>query len=201
MKVVVVTGGIGSGKSVASRYLHTRYGWPIYEADARVKQLYRQHPTLLSNIEVSLGLSLRDQSGQFVPQLLAQVVFSDANALSKVENLVFPVLTEDFLQWKANHSDSNFGILESATILQKPQLAGIGDYIVLIDAPVDVRAQRAAERSGVSIESVLMRMECQSFMNDISDGVAESPADYMIENTGTLGDLEKNVDKLVETLL
>lgn len=200
MKVVVITGGIGSGKSVASRYLHTRYGWPIYEADARVKQLYQQHPTLLSDIEGALGLSLRDESGKFVPQLLSQVIFSDANALAKVETLVFPVLTEDFMQWKSVHSDNDYGILESATILEKPQLAGIGDYVVLIDAPVDVRAERAAERNGVSIESILMRMECQSYMNDISNGVAVSPADYMIENAGTLEDLEAKVDKLVERL-
>lgn len=201
MKVVIVTGGIGSGKSVVCRYLHSEYGWPVYEADARVKQLYQEHPTLLSDIEESLGLSLRDRSGIFVPQLLAGVIFSDTKALAKVEELVFPVLTEDFLQWKSAHSDYRFGILESATILEKPKLAGMGDVAVLIDAPVDIRAERAAARSRMSKESVLKRMESQPYMNDISNGVAESEVDFVIMNTGSVAELEEKIDDLVGKML
>lgn len=200
MKVVIVTGGIGSGKSVACRYLNQRYGWPIYEADARVKELYQDHPSLLSDIEKSLGMTLRDKSGKFVPQLLAEVIFKDSNTLSLVEDLVFPVLTEDFEKWKSAHTDSTFGVLESATILEKPQLQGMGDVTVLIDAPVEVRTQRAATRSGVPVESIRTRMASQTFMNDISNGLVPCPADYCIQNTGTLSELEKRVADLVDIL-
>lgn len=201
MKVVIVTGGIGSGKSVACRYIHAKYGWPIYEADVRVKELYDEHPRLLSDIEHSLDLSLRGQNGRFVPQMLAEVIFSDSKALSNVEDLVFAVLTEDFYQWKSARSDSEYVILESATILAKPQLKGLGDVIVLIDAPVDLRAERAAERSGVTLESVARRMDSQSYMNDISNGTVESPTEFMILNTGSIAELEEKIDDLVRRII
>lgn len=201
MKVVVITGGIGSGKSSVCAYLEKAYGWPVYEADAKVKQLYVTHPSLLTDIENTLGLSLRDEAGDFKPSLLASVIFNDRDALIKVEDLVFPVLSEDFEHWKSQHSDRDFVILESATILEKPQLKGMGDVTVLIDAPLQLRQQRASLRDGVSAEMISRRMDSQTLMNDISSGKVESPAQYTVINDGTYDDLTQNIDNLVKKLL
>ena len=201
MKVVVITGGIGSGKSSVCAYLEKAYGWPVYEADAKVKQLYVTHPSLLTDIENTLGLSLRDEAGDFKPSLLASVIFNDRDALIKVEDLVFPVLSEDFEHWKSQHSDRDFVILESATILEKPQLKGMGDVTVLIDAPLQLRQQRASLRDGVSAEMISRRMDTQTLMNDISSGKVESPAQYTVINDGTYDDLTQNIDNLVKKLL
>lgn len=201
MKVVVITGGIGSGKSSVCAYLEKAYGWPVYEADAKVKQLYVTHPSLLTDIENTLGFSLRDEAGDFKPSLLASVIFNDRDALIKVEDLVFPVLSEDFEHWKSQHSDRDFVILESATILEKPQLKGMGDVTVLIDAPLQLRQQRASLRDGVSAEMISRRMDSQTLMNDISSGKVESPAQYTVINDGTYDDLTQNIDNLVKKLL
>lgn len=201
MKTVVITGGIGSGKSVVCRYLAERYGWPVYEADSRVKQLYLQHPTLLSDIEDSLGVSLRDGDERFSPKLLADVIFRDPEALAKVEELVFPALTEDFEQWKMRHVDSRFVAIESATILEKPQLKDMGDIVVLIDAPVKVRTDRAAARDAVRSVCIQERIRNQKLMNDISEGVVECPADYRILNDRTPVELMQNIDNLVKILV
>lgn len=201
MKVLVITGGIGSGKSMACRYLRSQYGWPVYEADTRVKELYASHPTLLSDIEAALGTDLRDADGVFNPKILAGIIFHDDAALSKVESFVFPVLLDDFDIWKKTQEDCSFVILESATILEKPQLDGIGDYILLIDAPVDVRLSRASSRDGVSEDRVLQRMASQAMMNDISSGKIKAPADYVIVNDGSVELLKENLDKLVRDIL
>ena len=50
MKVLIVTGGIGSGKSSACRFLEKEYGWPVYSADSKVKDLYVTSPSLLDSI-------------------------------------------------------------------------------------------------------------------------------------------------------
>ena len=50
MRIIVVTGGIGSGKSLASGILSKEFGWPVYEADSRVKGLYGSDPHLLYNV-------------------------------------------------------------------------------------------------------------------------------------------------------
>ena len=52
--ILILSGGIGSGKSVAAGMLNEMYGFPVYSADQRVKELYIEHPTLLSGIEKEL---------------------------------------------------------------------------------------------------------------------------------------------------
>lgn len=198
MKVVVVTGGIGSGKSMACTYLNNRYGWPVYEADSRVKDLYACHATLLAEIETALGANLRRDDGRLDPQALSAIIFNDSDALALVESIVFPVLLDDFEMWKSRHADSLFVVLESATILEKPQLSGIGDYVILIDAPVNVRLDRAASRDKSSYERVKLRMASQEMMNKISDGILKAPVDRVVENVGSVDDLREKLDEFVE---
>lgn len=201
MRVVVVTGGIGSGKSVACRYLCEKYGWPVYNADERVKHLYQSHPSVLSDIESRLGLSLRNEAGQFVSSRLSSVIFKDRNALEEVENIVFPALSEDFRCWKNENSTSSVVVLESATILEKEQLQGIADLVVLIDAPFYVRLHRASKRDCVNSELVLDRMRNQMLMNRISDGIATAPADHVITNDGDMEFLFNSLDELVKKVV
>lgn len=201
MKVVVVTGGIGSGKSMACTYLNNRYGWPVYEADSRVKDLYACHATLLAEIETALGANLRRDDGRLDPQALSAIIFNDSDALALVESIVFPVLLDDFEMWKSRHADSLFVVLESATILEKPQLSGIGDYVILIDAPVNVRLDRAASRDKSSYERVKLRMASQEMMNKISDGILKAPVDRVVENVGSVDDLREKLDEFVENVV
>ena len=201
MKVVVVTGGIGSGKSMACTYLNNRYGWPVYEADSRVKDLYACHATLLAEIETALGANLRRDDGSLDPQALSAIIFNDSDALALVESIVFPVLLDDFEMWKSRHADSLFVVLESATILEKPQLSGIGDYVILIDAPVNVRLDRAASRDKSSYERVKLRMASQEMMNKISDGILKAPVDRVVENVGSVDDLREKLDEFVENVV
>ena len=96
MEILVVTGGIGSGKSEVCRILEEVYGCGVYNADERVKMLYDVHPSLLNDIETMLGDSMRDDEGRFVPARLSTRIFSDRSLLRRVESLVFPALMEDF---------------------------------------------------------------------------------------------------------
>ena len=71
MRVLIVTGGIGSGKSTVCSMLSNDYGYPVYEADRRVKDLYLEHPSLLADIEEALGECFRNDDGVFQPARLA----------------------------------------------------------------------------------------------------------------------------------
>ena len=198
MKIIVVTGGIGSGKSVACRFLSTEFGWPIYCADKKVKELYVKSPSLLKSIEESLKMSFRDRDGKFYPASLAAVIFSDSRALEIVEGLVFPELIEDFVLWQSEHKDAACVVLESATILEKPQLKGIGDVVLLIDAPLEVRLSRTVERDRTDADSVQRRMEVQGLMNDVSAGLVPPPADVVVMNDSSVEELYDRLRKFVE---
>lgn len=199
MKVVVVTGGIGSGKSVACRILQSQFGWPVYNADSKVKELYVSSPTLLTDIEDALEMKLRNADGEFIPSLLASRIFSDSGALEKVEELVFPELTSDFETWKKEQGNVDYVILESATILEKPALKGMWDILILIDAPIELRRARAAARDGVSEEIAGRRMESQKLMNEASKGMVIPDADVVILNDSTESILQEKLQKYVIT--
>ena len=193
--IIVVTGGIGSGKSAVCGILSAEYDIPVYEADRKVKELYGKYPSLVLSIEDSLEMSLRDEQGRFVPSQLADRIFTDRDALEKVESLVFPLLKQDFCRWMEEHAEAVHHVFESATILEKPYFDGFGDLVVLVDAPLSLRIRRAAERDGADIDAVKRRSSNQALMNLLSQGVADERIGYVINNDSDIGSLHLKVDE------
>lgn len=196
MKVLVVTGGIGSGKSEVCRILARNGLKSQYNADRRVKELYSSVPGLIDSIESGLGCRLRDDEGKFVPQLLAQRIFSDREALEAVESLVFPELIADFRSF-ADNADEDIVVFESATILEKPQFEGFGDKVLLVDAPVQIRLERACARDGADRDMIAARMANQKLMNALSEGSYDPGIDAVVVNDGTLEELENKVNEIM----
>lgn len=197
--IIVLTGGIGSGKTSASEILARKYGFDVYEADKRVKDLYESHPELLARIEEALNMSCRTEDGRFDPSLLASRIFADENDLNKVESLVFPVLMEDFQEWKNSCEAEDF-VFESATVLEKAYFKKFWDAVIIVDAPVSVRLQRASKRDDTSEEQIRARMSHQKLMNAISEGGLVPEGCYKCMNEGTLDELESNLDTILQEL-
>ena len=208
--VIVVTGGIGSGKSVASRILSDRYALALYDADSKVKELYARYPEIVVRLEDVLGETLRDKDGVFQPHMLASVMFADRSNVAAVENVVFPYLKNDFREFLEKHD--NRAVFESATVLEKEAFSGFGDLIILIDAPVGLRLRRASDRDGASREDVISRMDKQPLMNAISEGTAGSDTDaswaralsridHIIENTGSVSQLEDSLFDVMDRFM
>ncbi len=200
MKVVVITGGIGSGKSEVCRILREMGHTAQYNADSRVKALYDEHPTLLDSIEETVGISLRDSEGKFQAWKLSDIIFRRAGALKAVENLVFPALIEDFKAFADRHSDKELVILESATILEKPVFDGLADKVILVDAPYETRLFRAAVRDKVSAEAIEARMAFQPLMNDMSDGYVDPRVDAVIMNDAGERELKERTSEVISHL-
>lgn len=195
--IIVVTGGIGSGKSEVCRILG-KYGLRVqYNADLRVKELYDDCPELLTSIEKQLGVSLRDDNGTFLRCKLAEIIFADSRAMDIVESLVFPALMADFESFVRADQNHSHVVFESATVLEKPYFDGFGDMVILVDAPLSMRIHRACMRDNVSRESVLMRVSNQPLMNAVSEGYEDSRVDYVIENDGSYESLETKILKIL----
>lgn len=209
--VIVVTGGIGSGKSEVCRMISSRYGFPVYSADSRVRRLYDEVPELVDALESVLDIVLRDDSGLFRPALLAERIFSDHEALKKVEDMVFPYLISDFEDFHSKNPGNV--VFESATVLEKEFFSDFGDAVVLVDAPLEVRVGRACSRDASDRDRILARTDAQPLMNAFSDGsISRYPEDtpygrasgrvtYIIKNDGSLEMLEKEVSAAVESIL
>ena len=200
MMVLVVTGGIGSGKSEVCRILKDLGYGCQYNADARAKALYEEHPTLLSDIENTLGCTLRDEEGHFQPSKLASVIFADRKALEQVEDHLFPAMMDDFRSF-AGSCGGETVVFESATGLEKPQFEGFGDKVVLVDAPFELRLERACIRDGADRQKILARMQNQKLMNDLSAGYEDPRIDCRILNDGSLEDLVSRTKTAINSLI
>ena len=208
--ILIVTGGIGSGKSEVCRILRDSFGYRIYEADRKAKELYCRFPDLIERIEKALDCRIRTEYGEFAPSLLAERIFTDKEALAEVENILFPYLLKDFDEFcKAS---SGPVIMESATVLEKPQFDGIGDAVILVDAPYELRLKRASLRDSSPVEKIAARMANQKLMNAFSDGSIHTyPEDsvwgkalkrvnLIIKNDGSTQKLEADVKDAIQVL-
>ena len=109
-------------------------------------------------------------------------------------------MTDDFSRWAQEHVSERFVVFESATILEKPQLKGFGDKIILVDSSVETRLERACLRDSASRENISARMRNQNMMNSISKGEIEADVDAVVRNDGSLDDLRMNTVKVIENL-
>lgn len=192
---LLITGGIGSGKSLVSRYME-ELGVPVYDSDSRTKALYEGE--LLSRLETALGTRLRTEDGRFDKRELARLIFSDNVNMSKMERVVYPAVIEDFEAWK-NEVSEDIGkcggkivAMESALALTKPAFSGIFDIVLAVRAPEELRVKRACERDGVDEAAVRERIRNQS--------VDVSAADCIIDNDGTPEELRAKTEAVLREI-
>lgn len=180
MKVLAVTGGIGSGKThIVSMF--ASMGIPVYFSDDRAKGLYDTSAGLIENIRQILGDDVVED-GKLRKDIMAQRLFADKTLLEKVEGVVHPAVIEDFERWKVSQEDSNppFVIMESAIFLEKSILRPIADKVLVVTAPLDLKISRVQFRSNLTREQIVERMGHQW-----SDEQRVECADYVIVSDET----------------
>ena len=146
IRVLGISGGIGSGKSVVSRLLRL-LGIPVFDCDREAKALYDSDAQLKKQLLVRFGEGLYPE-GRFASRALAQIIFEDPLARREVEQMVHPAVLRRFDQWKQQQG-CPLVALESAILFS----SGFDKFctdILWIDAPEDERLQRIVQRDGVT---------------------------------------------------
>lgn len=199
---LVVTGGIGGGKSLVCSMFAGK-GIPVYDSDSRTKALYDSVPDLPKRISQVLGVDVCSSDGTLNRSKLAEAVFSDAQKLELLESAVYPEVKKDFLKWRDSFSgtDVPFVIMESAVILEKPFFRDVMDAVLVVDAPVQLRLERAVLRDRADADSVRRRMARQKLLNEISSGKVPPGVDFVIMNDGDIDSLSREVDRLFSLLV
>ena len=180
MKVLAVTGGIGSGKTHIAN-MFASMGVPVYYSDDRAKGLYDTSSRLIEDIKQILGEDVVE-NGKLRKDIMAQRLFADKSLLERVEGVVHPAVIEDFERWKSAQESSNspFVIIESAIFLEKPILRPIADKVLVVTAPLDLKISRVQFRSNFTREQIVERMSHQW-----SDEQRGEWADYTIVSDET----------------
>jgi dephospho-CoA kinase len=172
-KIIGLTGGIGSGKTtVADEF--AKLGVPVYISDFQAKQIMQQPTTILL---------LRQKFGEHIFRKevldrneLAEMVFSDSYKLNELNQLIHPLVKNDFENWLKKHNDKKFVIKEAAILFESGSYLDC-DKIILVVAPIEIRMQRVLKRDGISRELILKKIASQ-----ISDEIKMQKSDYIIEN-------------------
>lgn len=186
MYKVAITGGIGSGKSKVVELLAQR-GVAAYDSDSRAKALMASSPELREQIIECFGPAAYD--GEEVNRrYLAERVFNDKEALTKLNAIVHPAVMADFERW-AEGEEGNYVVMESA-ILFEAGLEGSFDATVSVMAPEELRLERAMKRDGATEEQIRKRMR-----NQLSDEERCDRSTFAIVNI-ELDDLEDDVEQL-----
>jgi dephospho-CoA kinase len=158
MKVIGLTGGIGSGKSTVARVFNT-LGVPVFDADTEAKKLYTEDPTLLPEVVKIFGPQILNADGSLNREALAAIVFSDAEALKQLNALVHPRVGKRFQKWKEKQPGP--AVIREAAILFESGSHSDCDEVVIVTAPENLRIERVMKRNAIAADEVRARMARQ----------------------------------------
>lgn len=171
--IVGLTGGIGSGKSTVAQ-MFSELGVPVYNADKEAKKLMASSKKIKSEIIRLLG-ERAFQNNRLDTEFIAGKVFTDKEALKKLNNIVHPAVREHFQNW-AKRQRSPYVIQENAIIFENSSQDNY-DRVVLVIAPLELRMDRVLKRDATTEEKVAERIK-----NQLKDDEKEKLADFVIEN-------------------
>ncbi len=161
MKIVGITGGIGSGKSLVGSMLKS-LGYQIYVADIEAKKLMVSNTALIEQIKQLFGEKAYFKNGELNRKYIASIVFKDHQKLKQLNEIVHPATKKDFVRWIDQLSDYNKPLaFKEAAIMYESGSDQETDDILLIYAPKTLRISRTMKRDEVDQEAVLSRMDKQ----------------------------------------
>ena len=191
-KIIGITGNIGAGKSTVSK-LFAMYNWPIFDSDLSSKTILKENQTIQSKIIDLFGNSILREDGKIQNQKLANIVFSDAKALSQLNSILHPEVKLMFNSW-LNKQVCDFVIRESALLFETGIYAESFKNIV-VTCPFELRLKRIQDRQKITTEQISAREKMQ--MNELEK---VKLADYEINNSlPLLPQINQIHEKLVST--
>ena len=173
MKIIGLTGGIGSGKTTVAK-LFKELGVPVYNSDLRGKKLMKNSKEIRTAVIDLLGKDSYVLE-RLNKKYIADKVFSNKELLQKLNSIVHPAVRKDFMRW-AKKKKTPYVIQEAAILFENGSYNNF-DKIILVKAPKDVRLERIIARDNGSKEEILARME-----NQWDDSKKIPLSDYIIEN-------------------
>ena len=149
MKSVLITGPIGSGKSVVSKIL-LAMGYPVYDCDSRAKQLIDTDSKITEEIERTFGCEVFHPDGSIDRKRLASIVFNDSRKLSRLNNIIHSAVRTDIDRWLCEQSKSHGIAFVETAIPVTARLDEMVDKSWIVTAPEVTRRLRVVSYRGMT---------------------------------------------------
>jgi dephospho-CoA kinase len=172
---VGLTGGIGSGKSTVARVFGV-LGIPVFNADEESKRLLREDEGVKGAVIAAFGASIYPE-GELDRSLLASIVFTDPEALARLNAIAHPAVRKQLGQW-VDQQRSPYVLVEAALMVDTGWHRSM-DQLLVVSAAEAERVKRVMTRDGVTEEQVLARIR-----NQVGEEQRLAVADQVIRNDG-----------------
>jgi dephospho-CoA kinase len=193
MKVIGLTGGIGSGKSAVTDYL-TERGRAVIDADVLAREVVAVGTEGLAAVVAHFGEDLLLPDGRLSRKALAARVFSDEAARAALNGLLHGrILREMRARVAQCRAAGERVVFLSVPLLIETGMQSETDAVWLVDADDAERVRRICARDGLSEAEARLRLAAQ-----LPSAEKRRCASELIDNSGTLRDLRGAVDALLE---
>lgn len=188
---IAITGGIGSGKSAVSARL-AAHGAIVVDADAIAREVVEPGTPGLAEVVAEFGTAVLRADGSLDRPAMAALVFSDPQRRRALEAIVHPLVaarSTELLAAAPADAVVVYDVPLLAESMRTTRAAGHGfDSVVVVTAPRDLRVRRLVGR-GLTAADAEARIDAQA-----SDEERRAIADHVVDNSGTLDDLDEAVD-------
>ncbi len=196
MLLIGLTGGIASGKTLASDAF-AAFGTPIIDADIIARKVVEPDtPGLIALIE-HFGQSIVTQSGQLDRSVLRNIIFKEPAKRATVDGLLHPLiksLADEHIE-TARAQKHPYAIY-SIPLLVETRQQDRYDKIIVVDVPVELQIERLLERDGSEPSQAQSIVDAQATREQ-----RLNIADFVIDNTGSIENTLKQVEEIHRTLL
>lgn len=186
---VGLTGGIGSGKSTVSARL-AEHGAIVIDYDQLARDAVALGTPALAAIRERFGDDVLTADGSLDRPALGRIVFGDDAARADLEAITHPAIFELAVAMEATVPDDGV-VVHDHPLLVEIGMAGTCDLVIVVDVPEEVQVQRLTELRGMPEADARARIAAQASREE-----RRTAADVVLDNTGSVADLEAAVDAM-----
>ena len=196
MLVIGITGGIGSGKGVATEFFRRR-GAEIIDADEIARELSQPHSPLVAEIVSAFGAAVVREDGSLDRKGLARLVFNDAEALAKINALTHPPIIAEVRRRveEAAGAGGRQMVCVVAPLLLEAGGRDLVDRLLVMWAEEGERVRRVMERDSLSEDEVRQRMAAQMPAEE-----QRGQADWVVDTTSGLNRTKRQLEEIWDEL-
>ena len=188
MKLVGLTGGIASGKSTVAKILR-RLGAAIVDADVLSREVVAPGHDGWKEIVATFGREVLQPDQTLDRQKLRTIIFNNPEARRKLEAIIHPRVRALAEQRIREHGDAGFVVVVyEVPLLFEGNLHEWLRPVILVACDVNIQRQRLQQRDGIDAAAAQKHIDAQMSLEE-----KRRLADYVIENDGSLADLESQV--------
>ncbi|OHW62486.1 dephospho-CoA kinase [Andreesenia angusta] len=163
-KLVGITGGIGTGKSLVSKYL-LKKGYTVIDFDNISRNIYRRDKQAYSEILEKFGEGVLDSEGEVDRKKLAEIVFKDRKKLSTLNRITHRHIFEEAKEFISLSSDKNILFLDIPLLYEvreEIEKSGIRiDEVWFVYSDRELQIERVMKRDGIDYQSAVKRVDAQ----------------------------------------